>query len=315
MAAFVRRDAASEDVGPAQVPVPRIGRDELLVRVRAVGVGIHDPYFLPDGITFPFPIGIEAAGVVDEVGGEVTAYRPGDRIAFVSSMQRKGGTWAEYAAVRADSLILPIPAGMSFAEAAAVPVAGNTVARVFHALSTVPAGSSVFVAGASGAIGTFAIQMGRARGWKVAASASRANHDYMSSLGAAKTVDYRDPDWPEQIRQWRPGGVDAAIAIQPGTAAESLPVVRDGGQLIAVSGDQLPFQRRVQVEVVSHLLDVHDELVQLMNDIAGQEIQLVTERVYPFTEARAALEKVQTRHARGKVVLSLEGNGTESVPR
>jgi NADPH:quinone reductase-like Zn-dependent oxidoreductase len=312
MAAFVRRGAGSDDVGPAEVPVPAPGRDELLVRVRAVDVGIHDSYFLPDGNTVPFPIGIEAAGVVEEVGGGVVSFRPGDPIAFVSSMQRKGGTWAEYAVVRADSLILPIPPGMSFTQAAAVPVAGNTVARVFRALATVPAGSSAFIAGGSGAIGTFAIQMGRARGWEVAASASRANHDYMSSLGAAKTVDYRDPDWPEQLRQWAPEGVDAAIAIQPGTAAESLQVVRDGGRLIAVSGDQLPPQRRVQAETVSHLLDVHDELVQLMHDIAGERIRLVVERVYPFAEAQAALAKVQTRHAQGKVVLSL---GADAMSR
>lgn len=137
MNAFVIPRAGVE---AAEVPIPRIDDDELLVRAKAVGVGIHDSYFLPANARYPYPIGIEAAGVVEEVGGAVTAYRPGDRLVFVSSMQPKGGTWAEFAAVRASSLIMQIPTGLDFVTAAALPVAGNTILRAFHALAAVPAG-------------------------------------------------------------------------------------------------------------------------------------------------------------------------------
>src|SRR5699024_8726725 len=103
--------------------------NEMLVRVHAIGVGIHDDYFLSKNIQYPHPIGIEAAGIIEKVGQNVTDFREGERIAFVSTMQMKGGTWAEYAVVADNSLIIPVPDGMSLTEAAAVPVAGNTALK------------------------------------------------------------------------------------------------------------------------------------------------------------------------------------------
>lgn len=306
MRAFVKSESGENAIEPAEVAVPQIDDDELLVRVKAVGVGIHDSYFLPGDAKYPFPIGIEAAGVVERVGPGVLDHRPGDRVAFVSSMQPKGGTWAEYTAVKSSSLIVSVPAGLDFVEAAAVPVAGNTVLRAVQALEPIPVGGSLFIAGGSGAIGTLAIQVARARGWRVGASASKRNHDLMLSLGAEVVVDYNDPAWHEQIRQWLPGGVDAAMAVQPGTSADSLSVVRDGGKLITISGDVVTPERNVHVEVVPHDADVKGALTHLMAEIARNDKRVEIERVYPFEEAQAALAKVQTRHARGKIVLRFE---------
>lgn len=210
MKAVAISGAQHEHLELTEVPFPQHGAEELLVQIKAVGVGIHDSYFLPAGISTPYPIGIEAAGIVEEVGSDLAGrYRPGDRITFVSTNQLKGGTWAQYAAIRGDCLILPIPDELDFEKAAAVPVAANTTLRALHALPPIPEGGSIFIAGASGAIGTFAIQLARAKGWDVVGSASAHNRDYLSSLGATKTVDYHDTTWPEQIRQWRPSGVNA----------------------------------------------------------------------------------------------------------
>ncbi len=304
MKAFVVSGPQQSSITLATVPVPVPGPDELLVQIRAVGVGIHDSYFLPSDISYPYPIGIEAAGIVEEVGSAVSGYRPRDRIAFVSALQVKGGTWAEYAVVRADSLIVPIPAGMDFEHAAAVPVAGNTAIFALHALPRLDAGASIFIAGASGAIGTLAVQMARARRWEVAASASPQNHQYLLSLGAAVTVDYHNPGWPDEIRAWRPGGVDAALAIQPQTTADSLSVVRDGGTVVTISGDNVAPARGVNVVGLPRF-DVRDELLELLNQIVAGRLRLVIEHVYPFDDAPAALAKVQTRRARGKIVLSM----------
>ncbi len=305
MQAFVIPGAQQGSVELAHVPLPQNGPDELLVRVLAVGVGIHDSYFLPPGISFPFPIGIEASGIIERVGTDVVGHRAGDHIAFVSAGQVKGGTWAEHTVVRADSLIVPVPTGMGFEQAAAVPVAGGTALRAFHSLPHLPAGSSIFVAGASGAVGTFIVQIARARGWQVAASASPPNHGYLSSLGVSRTVDYRDAEWPAAVRRWAPHGVDAALAIQPDTTGVSLEVVKDGGTVITISGDQVASTRGIRVEMPSHTVDVRDELSRLMDQIVAGELHLEIERVYPFEAALEALAKVQTRHARGKVVLSL----------
>lgn len=305
MKAIVRKAAHHPDLVMAEVPVPQISDDELLVRVFAIGVGIHDGYFFARNIQYPYVIGIEAAGVIEAIGSEVSGYTVGQRIAFVSAMQPKGGTWAEYAAVRADSLIVHIPDGMSFEHAAAIPVAGNTALKAFHALS-LQSGDSLFVAGASGAIGTFIIQLAVARGYRVAASASPQNHGYMTDLGAQKTVDYNDPEWPAQVLQWQPGGVDAAIAIQPDTAVSCIDVVKDGGVVVAVSGDEAVSQRNVTLRQLPQQVDVQDELAALFDAIHIGALKLTIEKVYPFSEGLEALEKTGTRHARGKLVLTMD---------
>lgn len=303
MKAIVKRSADATDLALMEVPVPEISDNELLVHVKAIGVGIHDGYFLPKDIQYPYTIGIEAAGFIKSVGQNVTQFQEGQRIAFVSSMQPKGGTWAEYAVVTDDSLILPIPEEMTFEQAAAIPVAGNTALKALHNLQLKP-NDTLFIAGASGAIGTFAIQFAIAKGWIVAGSASKANHDYMLSIGVEKVVDYHDEDWTQQIRQWMPDGVDAVMAIQPGTALESMDVLTESGQIVAVSGDQLPARNSIVVRTIAYQVDVTDELSAVMSKIANNEFTLTIEQIYPFSEGLLALEKTTTRHARGKLVIT-----------
>lgn len=303
--AFVVSDPEAGSIRSVEADKPLTGPDELLVRLCAVGVGIHDSYFLPPNAGPLFPIGIEGAGIVAEVGAGVADYRIGDRIAFVSSMQPKGGTWAEYAIVDSRSLILPMPAELDFVRAAGLPVAGNTTLRAFSALGDLPDGASIFIAGGSGAIGTLALQVARRRGWRVGASASAHNHDFIRSLGAELTVDYHDHGWTDDIRGWMPAGVDAAIAVQPGTSSECLPAVRDGGIIITVSGDHVETERAVTVAMVDYQSDVSGDLQQMMSDVLSGALHLEIEHVYPFDEAAEALARVQTRHVRGKLALRL----------
>lgn len=305
MMAFVKPDPAASTIELAEVPAPRMDDGELLVRLVAVGVGIHDSYFLPSEATYPFTIGIEGAGIVVDVGRDIDRYHPGDRIAFVSSMQAKGGTWAEYAVVDARSLILPMPAELDFVLAAALPVAGNTALRALSALEAIPEGGSIFVAGGSGAIGTLIIQLAHRKGWRVAASASTPNHDHMRSLGAHLTVDYRNRRWPDEVRGWAPSGVDAAIAIQPDTTRDSMLVVKDRGGVITVSGDAATPERGIHLGMIDYEKDVRGELVDLMTDVVTRDLHLEIERTYPFQQAAEALAQVQTRHVRGKLVLRM----------
>lgn len=218
--------------------------------------------------------------------------------------QPKGGTWAEFVAVPAPALIA-VPDGLEFTDAAALPIAGLTALEGISALGP-GQGGSVFIAGASGAIGTLAIQLATMCGWRVAASASSRNHKYMRSLGVELAVDYRDPSWPEQVLQWLPGGVDAALAIQPGTGATSLEVIHDGGKLVTISGDQVTPERQIRVEQVVHHPETRQALARLAADVVAGRMRVVLERVYPFDEGIAALEKTATRRAQGKLVLTLE---------
>lgn len=305
MKAIVKTSDTDTTFSMEEVPIPKIQQDEYLIRICAIGVGIHDGYFLPTSMYYPYTIGIEAAGVIEEVGSQTTDYTIGDRVTFVSMMQPKGGTWAEYAAVSKDSLLLKIPDDMSFVSAAAIPVAGNTVLKAFQALS-LQSGDSLFIAGASGAIGTFAIQLAKQRGIEVASSASLKNHDYMKGLGADLTVDYHDTDWPEQVRKWKPEGVDAALAIQPNTGSTSMVVIKDGGKVVPISGDQFEVERGISLVPFPYQANIKKELMTLIEQLANEEYQLTIEQVFPFNEALDALKKTTTRHAQGKVIINLQ---------
>ena len=305
MKAFVKQNAASNDFIMMDVAIPEIDEDEMLIHIKAIGVGIQDGYFFPENMHFPYPIGIEGAGIVEKIGNNISEFKVGDKIAFISVLEPKGGSYAEYIAIGKNSIAVPIPDEMSFVEAAAVPVAGNAMAKVFKALQ-LKHNDKIFIAGASGANGTFAIQFATNLGCEVAASSSKTNHKYMKSLGVDKTVDYHDDDWVQQVLDWAPEGVDAAIAIQPATSEESMKVVKDGGKIISVSGDEFTTGRNMESVNFPYMMDVRSELIILMENIAFGDIKLNIENVYDFEDADKALEKVRTRRAQGKSVINLE---------
>lgn len=286
-----------------EVAVPSPDAGEVVVDVHAFGVGVHDRYFIPADVSFPCVIGLEAAGVVTAVGAEVTGIATGHRVMVSGLGNPKGGTWAQFVAVNQRG-ISAMPEGLDFVAAAGIPIAGNAAVESMHTLG-LTAGQTLYVAGASGAIGTLVVQMAAQRGVRVVGSASPANHEYLLSLGAELVVDYQDLGWPEEVRRWGSGGVDAALAIQPGTPASSQDVVRDRGHLVTVSGDPVPPQRGIRVEQFQHRADPSRDMADLIEDIASGRIRMVLGNVYPFDQALSALEKAETRHARGKLVVAV----------
>ena len=119
------------------IPVPKIDDDEVLVEVKAIGVGIQDGYFFPKNIEFPYPIGMEGSGIINKVGKNVADFQEGDRVAFVGVLEPKGGAYAEYMILGKQSLIVPIPGEMSFIEAAAIPVKRHFLSGVNGGLQSV----------------------------------------------------------------------------------------------------------------------------------------------------------------------------------
>src|SRR5699024_10418781 len=218
-----------------------------------------------------------------------------DRVIFTTTLQPQGGSWAEYAVAK-QTAVTHLPDNLTFQKGAAVPIAGGTALECMRALD-LEKGDDLFIAGASGAIGTFVIQLAAAKGIHIAASASEKNHEYMQALGAEKTVDYHNPNWPSQVNKWSKGGVTAALAIQPGTGIDSVKVVKDGGRLITVSGDndQVIPERNITVAQMGHHENTKQKLAQLLKDISKGKIQVVIEKEYAFEEALEALRKTETR--------------------
>lgn len=288
-----------------EVPVPEPDGDEVLVAMDAFGVGIHDRYFIPPEATFPYVVGIEGAGHIVATGADVAGFGKGDRVTFTSSMQPKGGSWAEFAVVKVSAL-LAMPSAVPAVQAAAVQVAGRTALQALLDLD-LQSGHSLFIAGASGAIGTLAIQLATQSGVRVSGSASARNLQYMESLGAELAVDYTAPDWQRVVWDWAGSGVDGAMAIPPNTERTAISVVKDGGRVITTSGygEQIPSERGILVAQMAHADATQHELARLLSSIADGSIRVVIEAEYSFDQALDALAKTETRHARGKLVVNV----------
>lgn len=303
MKAYVRTSAATQEVELQEVDIPKINADEVLLKVEAFGVGIHDRYFIPSEVKFPYIIGSEGAGRIIEKGSEVSDFNIGDKAIFTTILQIQGGSWAEYAVAKQSALIR-LPNNLTAQQGAALPIAGKTALECIREINS-NKGDRLFIAGASGAIGTFVIQLAKEKGMRISASASTKNHDYMKSLGAEHTVDYNDPEWTTKILEWSNGGVSTALAIQPGTGSDSIKVVKDHGLLVTVSGDSQTVgpERNIEIRQMGHQLFTNSEMIELVAKISEEKINLVIEKEYPFSEALEALKKTETRSARGKVVV------------
>lgn len=303
MKAFVRTSKDNPEVKLEEVALPEIHPDEALIKVGAFGVGIHDRYYIPTDVDFPYIIGSEGAGTIADLGIQANDFKEGDRVIFTTIFQPQGGCWAEYTTSKQATLI-PLPDNLTFAQGATIPVAGKTALECMRALN-LNKGDSLFIAGASGAIGTLVIQLAAKEGIHISASASEKNQEYMKSIGAEKTVDYNDPEWRTKVKEWSKGGVTATLAIQPGTGEDSIKVVKIGGKLITVSGDhdQVQKERGIIPEQIEHSYKTQQKVIELIDSISKGEVKIVIEKEYVFEQALEALEKTETRHARGKLIV------------
>jgi NADPH:quinone reductase-like Zn-dependent oxidoreductase len=199
MKAIVQDSYGSADVlHLAEIETPEAGADEVLVRVRAASVNIGDwhlmaglPYLVRlAGLRRPGnPVrGMDVAGIVEVAGANVTRFAPGDEVFGVAS-----GSLAEFTVAKADKLVLK-PAGLSFEQAAAVPVSAVTALQSLASVRAAGPGERVLVIGASGAVGGYAVQLARAFGAQVTGVASTGKLDYVLSLGASVAVDYTRND-------------------------------------------------------------------------------------------------------------------------
>ncbi|QIS13989.1 NADP-dependent oxidoreductase [Nocardia arthritidis] len=220
-----------------EVDRPHPGPTELLVRIEAAGINPFDNNiangFLKDHVPHQFPLilGTDGAGVVTEVGPEVTRFHVGDRVVgkfFAPPLGR--GTFAEYAVLPEDAIVTTIPDNMSSVEAAALPVAGIT-AEDLDALIGSHDGTTVLINGAAGGVGSYLVQLAAGHGAHVIATARGADADRMRSLGAAEVLDYTESPVLDQVRAAHPDGVEVLIDLvgDQGHFHDLLPVVRRGG--------------------------------------------------------------------------------------
>lgn len=288
--------------------------DELVISVRAAGVGNWEEIVRVGewdvGQKPPLALGVEAAGVVTEVGKSVTTFASGDEVLTHPVPLRHQGAWAQLLVAPA-ALVAPKPAAVPWETAAAFPVPALTAEQALIEAAPSPAGEWVLVHGAGGVTGGLVVQLAVARGATVVATAGPSSESRVRDYGARVVLDYHDPHWPARARDAVPGGrgVGAAVNAAPGGAAAALQAVADDGRLATITGDRPMPERGVTVANVYVEAD-GERLAALAKSLKDGLLSLNVGARFALADAATALQCAVTGGAGSATVLTL-GDGSE----
>jgi NADPH:quinone reductase-like Zn-dependent oxidoreductase len=314
--------APEEVLRLAEVAKPTIGDDEILVRVRAASVD-RGTWHVMTGLPYPIRLagfglrrpkapnpGRSLAGTVESVGKNVTEFKPGDEVYGTCA-----GSFAEYARARARRLALK-PTNLSFEQAAAIPVSAQAALQAVRDHAHVQAGQKVLIIGASGGVGTFAVQIAKAFGAEVTGVCSTAKVDLVRSLGADHVMDYTREDFAEGEHRY-----DAILDIGGnGRLSHLRRALTSHGTLVIVGGETDGrwlggIDRQLRAQLLSPLVSQKlgtfvasenaEDLNALRELVESGRLAPAIDRTYPLSEAPAAIRYLQDGHARGKVVIAV----------
>jgi len=292
---------------------PPIAPDQVLVQVRAAGVNPIDwrlrngsmQKFIP--CEFPAILGREVAGVVVEIGNQVTQLAVGDEVyGFLQQSQVKWGSYAELVPADAHKLAHK-PAALSFAQAAAVPVAFHTAQQGLFETAGLTAGETVLIHGGAGGVGVMAIQLAVVAGATVIATASPQNHEFLLGLGAETVVDYHHANFGQQLKKDYPAGVDVVFAPYAGQSIQaSEPLVGQQTRIIILSPNAGPADMQIgpiKSELVVATAD-GKALESAAELFESGQIKVELAAVLPLADAAKAHQMSELGHTRGKIVLT-----------
>jgi len=309
--------ALPDEVSPAtymDLPTPEPGPGEVRVKVRAASVNGWD-VFVASGMArgmmehrYPVVTGKDYAGVIDALGEGVTRFSVGDEVLGITppAPHLDRGPYAEYLVVPAEGFIEAKPAGLSFEQAAAVGLAALT-ALVSADAADVHEGSVVLVAGATGGVGNYAVQISAARGAHVIATGKPADESTLRAIGAEEVVDYSG-DVAEAVRALHPDGIDALIdAVNRDEAHASLAaLVRDGGAVASTTSAADVEGLASRNVAGSNVFAQSDpsEFARVVEMAGRGELSVPLTKTYGFDDIPEALGRSGSRHSRGKVVIT-----------
>jgi NADPH:quinone reductase-like Zn-dependent oxidoreductase len=323
MKAIVRDTYGSaDDLELRDIDKPELGDDEVLVHVHAAGVG-RDVWHVMTGLPYPIRlagyglrapknpvIGSDMAGVVEAVGKNVTRFQPGDEVFGIGK-----GSYAEYVCAREDKLA-PKPENLTFEQAAAVAISGLTALQGLSDHGRVEPGQEVLIIGASGGVGTYAVQIAKAFGARVTGVCSTTKVDMVRSIGADHVIDYTRDDFAEGEQRY-----DLILDIGGNsTLARLQRTLTPRGTLVIVGGETSGrwlggTDRQIRAMMLSPFVgqklgifvcaENHEDLMVLKELIESGKLTPVIDRSYPLAEVPEAIRYLEEGHAQGKVVITV----------
>jgi NADPH:quinone reductase-like Zn-dependent oxidoreductase len=292
-----------------QTPQPQPKDDEVLIRVMAAGVNPIDAYIRSGRFgadKLPYIPGFDVAGVVAATGSKAKKFKPGDAV-YAYPSEEQGG-YSEFCVAKENEVSLK-PKNIGFEQASAVPLAATTAWQALIDTARLQAGQTVLIFGASGGVGHFAVQIAKARGAKVIATASTAHQDLLKELGVDQAIDYSKTKFEDVVKD-----VDVVLeATRSDSMARSYGIVKKGGFVVSITSDP------DQTELDKHGLrgasvGVHAEaqvLEELTTLIEAKKVKPIVSQTFPLADASKAHQQIETRHTAGKVVLKVAESPAE----
>jgi len=289
------------------VPKPEPKNDEILVRVMAAAVNPVDTY-VRQGKLFKnrdsrglVILGYDIAGTVEKTGANAKKYKAGDAVYCYLSVMRGGG-YAEFAVAKESESALK-PQNINFEEAAAVPLAATTAWQTLIDSAKIDKGQTVLIHGGSGGVGSFAIQIAKARGARVIATASTAHQQLLKQLGVDQAIDYTTTKFEDVVKD-----VDVVLnCVRADALSRSYGVVKKGGIIVSITDepDQNECARR---GIRGTRMGAHPDsrvLEELTKLIEAGKMKPIVSQTFPLAEANKAHEQIETHHTLGKIVLKV----------
>lgn len=328
-ALILKQYGKSNQLAFAEIPRPTIQPDEILVQVYAVGLNPIDN-MIPKGVfkpilkfQLPAVMGSDLAGVVVEVGNRVKRFKLGDKV-YASIFDLGTGALADYAVVPESAAALK-PETLDFVQAASLPMVGLTTWQAFKEHARIKPGQNVFIPAGSGGIGTFAIQLAKYLGAKVATTTSTHNVELVKKLGADDVIDYKKEAFEQRLK-----GYDMVLGTVRGDSLDkALHILKPNSQVVSLIGPPdaafarrrgMPFFmrwifgllsssfiRRAKKRNIGYtFMFVHpdgDQLAEIAKIVDAGHIQAVVDQVFPFEKTLEALAYLEQGRAKGKVVV------------
>jgi NADPH:quinone reductase-like Zn-dependent oxidoreductase len=304
------------------VDTPVIGDDDVLVQVRAAGVD-QGVWHVMAGLPYPIRLagyglrapktpvpGMDVAGVVEAVGGDVTRFQPGDEVFGIAK-----GAYAEYARAP-ESKLAPKPANLTFEQAAVVAVSGLPALQGLRDHGKLRPGQTVLIIGASGGVGTYAVQLAKAFGAQVTGVCSTTKMDMVRSIGADHVIDYTRDDFAEGEQRYDVildiGGNSSLSRLRRALAPKGTLVIAGGetdGRWLGGTDRQLRallLSRFVAQKLGTFVSkENHEDMIVLKELIEAGKVTPVIDRTYPLNEVPEAIRYMREGRARGKVVITV----------
>jgi NADPH:quinone reductase-like Zn-dependent oxidoreductase len=303
-AVFIKEKGSFDNVVVEEIGKPVIAADEILVNIKAAGVNPVDWKATMHGIfNPPHILGTDIAGIIEATGKDVKNYKPGDEI--IGSLEwEKQSAFAEFVATK-EKYITYKPKNLSFAEAAAVPLAALTAWQGLFDHGNLQSGQKIIIHAAAGGVGLFALQFAKWKGAYVIATASERNIDFLKSVGADEVIDYTKYKLTDKTNN---ADVVLDSVATPEVQLESFKALKPRGNYVSITAPpREELLKGFDISVTRFLfISNPPQLKQIVQLIEDGIVKVFVEKTFPLTEAKEALIHVHKGRTRGKVVLTVE---------